>query len=139
MTTFWLKMIGTAEKPWQDRPYDHAFVGFRGRKPSGIHRGDHLVLYAVGGSKRIFALGEVTKEWYRSENKDWPYFVDVHLEVNLAPSSGVSINEVGASEWVHRKIRRRSHVKLTLAEYELAARKLREAKKGEVTTRAQPD
>src|SRR6266566_6402633 len=50
----WLKMIGTSGSPWTG-PYTRNHVDFA-RKPRHIHSGDRLVLYAVGGSKRVFAL-----------------------------------------------------------------------------------
>jgi hypothetical protein len=107
MCALWLKMIGTSDEPWPElKPYDQKHVGFRGRRPSGVRRGDRMVLYAVGGSKRVFALGEVTSEWYEcKEGKEegWPYRVDIALKVNVAPSSGVNADETftmaGDGEW----------------------------------------
>jgi hypothetical protein len=54
--TFWLKMIGTSESHWPvGQPYNYGYIGFRGRKPSGVHPGDRMILYAVG-SKRLFGV-----------------------------------------------------------------------------------
>jgi len=126
--THWLKMIGTADGHWpEDRRYDLDRIYFRGRKPSGVHRGDRMVLYGVGCDKRIFALVEVTSEYHTSDNEEWPYCVDIVLpiEVNMAPRDGVHIDEV--SEHLKFSLLRRSHIRLTSEEYERAAVKLREA------------
>src|SRR5438094_443806 len=73
MSNCWLKMIGTSVKPWDgQKPYDRNHIGFRGRKPSGIRVGDKMVLYAVG-TKRLFALVEVTRACYGSGQTGWPY------------------------------------------------------------------
>lgn len=60
----WLKLIGSGQKPITEHPfcgiYKEEYVGFRKAKKPGIRTGDHLFLYAPGGSKRIFALAEAT-------------------------------------------------------------------------------
>ena len=131
MCAYWLKMIGTTQNPWpaSDR-YDRKHIGFRGRRPSGIQPGDRLVLYAVGGSKRIFALALVTGEWYESEEgkeEGWPYRIDIDLDVNMDPSHGVNAEEMFSTAGELKvKVGRRSHVRLTAEQYERAAAKLRE-------------
>jgi hypothetical protein len=125
--TFWLKMIGTSEKPWSvSRCYDRKHVGFRGRKPSGIHPGDRLIPSAVG-SKRIFALADVTSDWKANDEVGWPYRVDIRwpMEINVAPSTGVDVNEISAD--LSERLRRRSHIRLTREEFGTATAKLREA------------
>jgi hypothetical protein len=93
---FWLKMIGTSEKPW-DKCYDRKHIGFRGRKPSGIHPGDQMVPYAVG-HRCIFAVAEVASDWNENEEVGWPYRVEIRwpLAVNVAPSKGVDAADVSA-------------------------------------------
>jgi hypothetical protein len=54
--SFWLKLIGSTKNRWRTR-YDRDYVDFATR-PS-VRRGDQMVLYAVGGLKRVFALVEV--------------------------------------------------------------------------------
>jgi hypothetical protein len=128
--SFWLKMIGTSDKPWSEsRCYDRSHVGFRGRKPSGIHPGDRMILYGVG-TKRVFAVADVTSNWKNNDEQGWPFRVDIQwpMEVNVAPSAGVEVNTVSAH--LSERIRRRSHIRLTREEFESAAAKLREASAG---------
>jgi hypothetical protein len=55
MSRAWLKVIGESKHP-RER-YEETFIGFpQKRRPRDIHVGDHMVLYAVGGSKNVFAL-----------------------------------------------------------------------------------
>ena len=58
----WLKLVGSADKPITDSPfygnYREEYIGFRKNNVPGIRSGDHLFLYAPGGSRRIFALVE---------------------------------------------------------------------------------
>jgi hypothetical protein len=85
-----------------------------------------LVLYAVGGRKRVFALAQVTSEVYESREDRWPYRVNVSYTVNLAPSSGVPIHEINTPERdLLKSIARRSYIKLMPEEYELVETKLR--------------
>ncbi len=132
MCALWLKMIGTSDKHWpESKRYDRKHIGFRGRKPSGVHCGDRVVLYAVGGAKRIFAFGDVTSEWYESKQgteEGWPYRIDVDLKVNLVPSAGVNADEIFTSKGeLRRKVARRSHVRLTDEQYKRAVAKLQAA------------
>jgi len=58
----WLKLIGSVQSPITEPPfhgnYSEEYVGFRRANKPGIRAGDHLFLYAPGGSRRIFALAE---------------------------------------------------------------------------------
>lgn len=88
----WLKMIGTCDDPWpKNKSYDRKTIGFRRRKPTGVHPGDRMILYAVRW-KRIFAVADVTSNWKDNDEVGWPYHVDIRwpLEVNLPPSAGVA-------------------------------------------------
>jgi hypothetical protein len=125
--TFWLKMIGTSERHWPvGRPYDRRHIGFRGRRPSGVHPGDRMILYAVG-SRRLFAVVDVVSDWRNNDEDGWPYRIDIRWPptVNLAPSDGVDANEVSAD--LTERVRRRSHIRLTQQEFQLAATRLRES------------
>jgi len=126
MSAFWLKMIGTSESPCPES-YTRDYADFA-RKPRHIHPGDHMVLYAVGGSKRVFALAQVTSEIYGSGRERWPYRVDISYKVNLPVSCGVHIDEVSTPERdLRRSIRRASYIELRPEEYEQVATKLQEA------------
>ncbi len=132
MGTF-LKMIGSGEHPCPE-PDEKPYVDFS-RRPNQVHPGDHLVLYACGGRKRVFALAEVTSEAYdagdagRNDGDErWPYRVDVKYLVNLPPSRGVHIDEVSTSERdLKHSLRRLSYLRLKPEEYGRAATRLRRA------------
>ena len=129
--TFWLKMIGTSERHWPENlSYDRGHIEFRGRRPSGVRPGDRMILYAVG-SKRLFAVVDVISEWQESDEEEWPYRIDIKwpAAVNVAPSSGVYANEVSPD--LTERVRRKSHIRLTEQEFQLAATKLGEARGGE--------
>ncbi len=62
-----LKMIGSGKSPCPE-PYAEPFADFSpSRPPNKIHIGDHLILYAAGGRKRVFAIARVTSEGYASD------------------------------------------------------------------------
>jgi hypothetical protein len=83
-----------------------------------------MILYGVG-TKRIFAVADVTSDWKINDEQGWPFRVDIQLEVNVAPSAGIDVNTVSADLSV--RLRRRSHMRLTREEFESAAGKLRKA------------
>ena len=93
MSKSWLKMIYSSQPPCPEY-YTRSYVHFRKCKPRSIHLGDLMVLYACGGSKRLFALAEVTSEVYENGETDWPYQVEIKYIVNLPISSGVPIKRV---------------------------------------------
>lgn len=128
MSASWLKMIGTSsESPWE--VYEKNYADFA-RRPRHIHPGDGMILYAVGGSKRVFAAAQVTSEVYSSGRKRWPYRVDIKYVVNLPVASGVDIDKVSSpGRDLLRPIRRASYFRLHPEEYDRAAAKLREASK----------
>ena len=93
-----------------------------------MHIGDHMVLYAVGGTKRVFAAVEVTSEPYATGDKEWPYRVDIKYLVHLSRAQGVHLSEVNTPKRdLIRSIRRASYVELRPEEYERATTKLRTA------------
>lgn len=56
MSETWLKLIGTSKKRAPER-YRKPYADFsNNHRPRDVHRGDRLVLYGAGGSKRVFAL-----------------------------------------------------------------------------------
>lgn len=94
----WLKMIGTTEKPCRDG-YDRDHVDFT-REPRDLHKGDQLILYAVGGSTRVFAVARVTSEPRASGVERFPFRVDIEYSVNLPVPSGVSVREISSRDLV---------------------------------------
>ena len=122
-----LKVIGSAENPCPE-PYDKEFVDFS-RNPRQVQLGDHLVLYAAGGRKRVFAIAEVTSEVYDAGSeygRRWPYRVDIrYLKKPVLAREGVHINEVSTPKRdLLLSLRRQSYIKLTPEEYRRASAKL---------------
>lgn len=128
MSKSWLKMIGTTKKPCADA-WTHCHVHFRKAKPGNIEPGDHLVLYAVGRGKRVFAVAEVTSGVYDNGQSEWRYQMDVRYIVNLPVESGVSIERISGPErdLVGPIQRGSSYIELHPDEYERAVTLLREA------------
>lgn len=128
MTAF-LKLIGSTENPCPE-PYEEPFVDFA-RHPRQVHPGDHLVLYAAGGRRCVFALATVTGGVYPANFVErWSYRVDVTYEVNMHPALGVPIDQVSTiARNLLRTVRRQSYFRLSEQEYELAVTSLRRAKK----------
>lgn len=129
MSKAWLKVIGESKHPREH--YDETFVGFPTKqRPVNIHVGDQMVLYAVGGSKKVFGLVEVTSEVYeRSEWPQWPHSVDVLYLVNVPVSQGVPIHEISTPKrnLLRAVMAGRSYLRLTPEEYKGAANKLKVA------------
>jgi hypothetical protein len=127
MSKTWLKMIGTTVKPCADSWTDN-HVHFRKNKPGGIHPGDHLILYAVGRKKRVFALAEVTSEVYENGQEEWCYQMDVNYIVNLPVKSGVSIDKISTERDLIGPIQwGSSYIELEPKEYDQAVALLRAA------------
>jgi hypothetical protein len=125
MSDFWLKPIGDTKNPWRTR-YDWDHVDFATR-PS-VRRGDQMVLYAVGGLKRVFALVEVTSHVRDSGRRRWPYRVDIRYvdNVNVLPTDGVPIDQVSSRSNLMGQIQHGSScIALQPEEYERAATLLR--------------
>jgi hypothetical protein len=90
--------------------------------------GDHLVLYAAGGSKRMFGLAEITSGISDSGRERWPYRMGISYSVNLPVSSGVELAEVSTPQRdLLLSVRQASYIELSSVEYERAASKLRAA------------
>src|SRR5262249_31080744 len=125
MSRSWLKLIGTKEQPCPES-YTRSHAASR-RPMRCIRPGDLMVLYAVG-SRRVFALAEVTSEVYSSGDANWPYRVDIRSSVNLPVASGVPLDEVSTPERnLLLSVRQAAYVELSPQEYERAATRLQEA------------
>jgi hypothetical protein len=120
----WLKLIGTVDHPWPAaQPYDREYIGFRGRRPTGIRPGDKMILYAVR-TGRIFALTEAATTWRPSQEPGWPYSIETsEYEISLAPRDGVDIDQI--DDELKTSLRRRSHMRLTPKQFECAVARLR--------------
>jgi hypothetical protein len=127
MAGYWLKMIGTAERPCPD-PYTLDYADFA-RMPRQIRAGDHMILYAVGGTKRVFALAEATGAVRQSGVERWPYRMSIKYLVNLAPHSGIHVDAITTEKREILRVIRRcaGYFRLLPEEYALAAAKLRDA------------
>lgn len=123
----WMKMIGAAdemlEDEWLNGRYDLADrVRFpENKRPTGVSRGEPLVLYAAGW-ERIFAIAVVTS--YEPDydpqpgEERWPWVLGVRLplavpRLRVAPT----LRDLGVAS---TSVRQQSHIKLSEAEYERA-------------------
>ena len=126
----WMKSIGSADRPITDPPHNGNWkgeaIGFRRDQTPGVRKGDHLILYAPGGSKKIFGLAEVTTDpvpdpnYNRHEHGATPWKVSLAYPrgIIMPVAHGVSIDDVKLSRDLTLSIRRRSHIKLKTEEYE---------------------
>jgi hypothetical protein len=125
----WLKMIGNSEHPCpEDYAMNFAFVHFRGHRPTRILPGDHLVLYACGGSHHVFALAEVESEVYDNGQQEWPFQVDIKYIIGLPVSAGVHIDDISTPQRDLLSAIRAGHsyIELTPEEYEQAVTMLQQ-------------
>ena len=135
MSEIWLKLIGRSGAPAPEH-YAKLYVDFsRSKRPRDVHPGDHVILYAAGGSKHIFALAKVTSELYEitSETKDnkdretYPYRVDIEYIFRVPVSAGVHIDEITTPRRNLPKAIRASYLRLKPEEFNLAVSRLKEA------------
>jgi hypothetical protein len=135
----WLKLIGSAKAPLVNAPFHGVYtteeVGFRKAQMPGIRTGDHLFLYAAGGSRRVFALAEATKDPERNPNYDanqegsCQWRIPVHYLVNLPVSSGILIDDINSSHRdLTQSLRQASHIALRPEESDTAQRRLEAAR-----------
>ncbi len=133
--TAWLKLIGSAKRPITGPPfhgsYTEAHVGFRKASKPGIRTGDHLFLYAPGGSRRIFALAEAVgdperdRKYNPNEEGSCRWKLPVNYLVNLPVDSGILVDEVTCSQRdLPKSLRRASHIKLLPEESRTALKML---------------
>jgi hypothetical protein len=129
----WLKALGMGARGQQLRDdwrneRDGLFqraVTFHG-KPS-LAKGDSIVLYAAGVGL-VFAVGKVTSFPYLddSDASSWPWRVNTELDQSREfLHDGEPLEALNAEERDLRKVmKRRSHIRLTEAEFEAAVRAL---------------
>ena len=134
---YWLKLIGSADRPvtgepWHGR-FDETTIGFRKPSMPGIRAGDHLFLYAPGGSKRIFAAAEVQTDPEQDGNYDpgehgscrWK--IHIKYLMNLQVESGISIDQASQPiRALSNSVKQQSHIKLSTDEYEHIHKRLKE-------------
>lgn len=120
-----LKTIASGRNPCPE-PYTRPYADFS-HYPRQVKPGDHLVLYAAGGRKCVFAIAEVMSEVKASEFDDWPYRVDINYLVRLHPANGVPMEEVNIDRDLSRSIGQHTYIVLKPEEYERAWAKLGEA------------
>ena len=65
------------------------------RYPRSIQEGDHLILYAVGGQKRIFAIVKVIGEVEGGDDERWQYRLRASLKSPPVPRKGINLIGVG--------------------------------------------
>ncbi len=121
---YWMKMIGTSGNPC-DKGYTRNYVDFA-RNPRKMRCGDFLVLYAVGGSKCVFAQAQVTSDVFATGEERWPYRVYIRYIDNLPISGGVHIEEISipTKRDLLRAIPRAGYFELQPEEYERARTEL---------------
>ena len=131
----WLKLIGSGTVPITGDPFYGNFqeehIGFRKTNRPSIQAGDHLFLYAPGGSKRIFALVEAVGDpeydsKYDPQKEGSCYWkLSIRYLINLPVDSGIHIDEIRTNQRdLLKSIQRQSHIKLLPDESELAFSKL---------------
>lgn len=133
----WLKLIGSSDVPLTGPPHygiwEKDYVGFRKTRKPGVRNGDHLFLYAPGGSRSIFALAEAVTDPLHDTNynprEDGSCRWKVHVKylINLPVASGITIDEVAVPiRNLARSVRQQSHIKLLLEESKNAYNKLKD-------------
>lgn len=134
----WLKLVGSAKAPLVDAPFHGVYtaeqVGFRKPGRPRIRAGDYLFLYAAGGSRRLFALAEATRDPAPDPNYDpsqegsCRWMVPLHYLINLPVSSGILIDEISSSQRdLAQSLRQASHIALRPEESATAQGKLEAA------------
>ena len=126
MTKFWLKLIGSAEKPCpEEYQCSHADLA---RRPRRIQEGDEMIFYAAGGSKRVFAQVRVASRYYERDDDRWPYRINVECLIRLPVSCGADIEKIDATGRLRRAIPRATYFELSEEEYDRAIVALQEAR-----------
>ncbi len=136
----WLKLVGSQERPITEAPWHGSLtdkhIGFRRAGRPSIRTGDHLFLYAPGGSRRIFALAEVVSDpeldpnYKPNEHGSCQWRLSVRYLTNLPVASGILLDDIVCGERDLRlSVRQASHVRLLAGESELAYRKFKEEQK----------
>ena len=126
MKEFWLKALGTTADPMPDDWRSITVLTHSatfGRHPS-VKAGDGIVYYATGKGL-VFAAGLVTSYPYQAESPTethWPWRVNVRLDHQKDfIHDGVPLEDLSVGERdLKVSMRRRSHIRLSQAEYDAA-------------------
>lgn len=132
----WLKVIGFGNKPITEAPYhgkyELDYVGFHRKGRPSIRMGDHLFLYAAGGSKQVFAEAVATDDPRPNSPTDGDgprWKLKIEYLTNLRVPFGVHIDEIiTARRDLTKSVMRASHIKLHSDESERASIKLNNLK-----------
>ena len=138
MARAFLKSVGAAEaklgNEWLTTPWSNLTnrsdlldrVRFaKNRRPTGVHKGDKLVLYAAGW-ERFFGIAIVTSpfpyELIEEGEERWPWVLNIVVplvvpRIELAPHIS-TINVANTS------VRQQSHIRLSDGQFELALKAL---------------
>jgi hypothetical protein len=125
----WLKAIGSAGSPVTE--WEKPYVGVITANRVSIRPGDHLFLYAPGGSRRIFALAvavsdpEHDSDYNPNKKGSCRWKLSVRYDINLPVTFGIPIDDVSSHRDLAKSVRQKSHIKLHLEESELAHSKLK--------------
>jgi|GEM_PF-3379089 len=134
MADNWIKALGMGARGGQLRDdwgnerdgLFHRALTFA-RRP-GLTKGDGVVLYAAGVGL-VFAAGRVTSHAYldATDTTAWPWRVNIKLdEAREFLHDGEPLEVLNVEERDLRKaIKRRSHIRLSYAEFDAAVRALR--------------
>ena len=124
---FWLKMIGAADDPLDDRWVEsNPDLLRRVRspwRPAGIKRGDKLVYYAAT-QQCVFAIarskgdGEESEEIPEQGEERWPWVLEV--QVGLAIPTLRQSPHWGVLGVASSSVRQQSYIEITAAQYRLA-------------------
>jgi hypothetical protein len=134
MSDQWIKSLGMGARKERFPPdWTHYQDGFfrtavTFRTNSSLHAG-HGIVYYGSGWRLVFAVGTVTSEPYRindSWTADWPWVIDVELHHQREfIQEGIPLEDLNVEERDLRvSIKRHSHIRLSPAELEEAARLL---------------
>ncbi|MGV1048515.1 MAG: hypothetical protein ACOYD4_08355 [Solirubrobacterales bacterium] len=133
MADTWIKALGTSENQLADDWRSERGGLFKDaitfKSKPGLRKGDGVVLYATG-TGLIFAVGTVTSHPYLpagESDSGWPWIVNVEYQRSRPfIHDGELLEVLNVEDRDLRKvIKRRSHVRLSEAEFEAAVQALR--------------
>ncbi len=134
----WLKLVGSQAHPITEAPwhgiYMSPLIGFRKENKPGIQIGDHLFLYAPGGSLRIFALAETVSDPEHDPNynpedpESCRWRIYVRYIRNMPVTSGILLDVINVKRRLESSVQQKSHVRLEEEESTLAYKNLPEIK-----------
>jgi hypothetical protein len=95
--------------------------------------GDHLLLYAPGGSRSIFALAEAVSdpehydEYKPQEEGSCRWKINIRYLINLHVSDGIDLDDINTGRRdLMVSIQRQSHIRLFPEEYQIAFSRLQQ-------------